>query len=195
MTCIKNADHITDPLHMLPLHKLLVVCLVSKEEAPWLEFVQRCQPFLARVIAKTLHMRGTAGKAEIVDDLVQETFLKLCARNFKALRRFQCEQETKLYAFLKKVASNIVHDYLRGIACPKHGGGREMIPLEFILHEFVGFRNASKHLQRQVLVKEIFRHLDTRCSDSAREYEVFELYYRQGLTAKEISHLRHVGLT
>ena len=191
-----NSIQSTNPFHLLPLHKLLTICLESNEEMSWGEFIQRCQPFIARVVAKALRMHGTVAKVEIVDDLVQETFLKLCASNFKALRRFQCEQETKLYAFLKKVAANVVCDHLRGISCSKHGGGREIVPLDFILNDVAGPNSSGTH-QRQVLIKEVFRYLAGRLaqSESVREYEVFELYYQQGFTAKEISELSHLRLT
>lgn len=191
-----NSIRATNPLRLLPLHKLLTVCLEKQEEAHWAEFIHRVQPFIARIIARALHLHGKTAKAEIVDDLVQETFLKLCGRNFKALRRFQCEQEPKLYAFLKKVAVNVACDYLRGISCSKHGGGREMVPLEFVLNDLIGPNSSGTH-QRQVLVKAIFRYLAARLAEpkSAREYEVFELYYQQGFTAQEISELSHLRLT
>ena len=69
-------------------------------------------------------MRWTEVSPGLVDDLVQNTFLKLCADNFKALREFEFRHEHALTGFLKVVASNVVRDHLRSSLSQKHGNGK-----------------------------------------------------------------------
>src|SRR5262245_14813683 len=94
----------------LPLEQLLGVCLETGEETLWTEFVRRSQPLIAGVVAKTIR-RWVKPSRTIVDDLVQETYLKLCLNNFKALRRFIPQHENALYGFLRVVTSNAVQDH------------------------------------------------------------------------------------
>jgi hypothetical protein len=45
-----------------------------------------------------------------IEDLIQEIYLKLCEKNCRVLREFQCERSDAIFAFLKIVASNYVRD-------------------------------------------------------------------------------------
>ena len=94
------------------LHFLLSLCLRSRDEALWTEFIRRTQPVIAGVIVKAIR-HWTNPYPAVVDDLVQETYLKLCANDFKCLREFVCNHENALYGFLKVVASHVVHDHFR----------------------------------------------------------------------------------
>src|SRR5438067_13014011 len=82
---------VSNQLQLLALNDVLDLALQCDEETIWTEFVHRCQPFIARVITKTLRRCMGAANASLVDDLIQETYLKLFARNSRALREFQCE--------------------------------------------------------------------------------------------------------
>src|SRR5207253_5541782 len=73
----------------LSLHHLLSLSLRSRDELLWTEFIQRSQPVIAGVVIKTLR-RWARPTPSLVDDLVQETYLKLFANNARALRRFVC---------------------------------------------------------------------------------------------------------
>src|SRR5690349_21281985 len=95
-----------------PMHVLLQICLLSNDAGLWTEFIRRSQPMIAGVIVKAMR-RWRKPCPFVVDDLVQETYLKLCANDFKCLREFVCEHESALYGFLKVVASHVVHDHFR----------------------------------------------------------------------------------
>ncbi|HET7871300.1 MAG TPA: sigma factor, partial [Terriglobales bacterium] len=98
--------------------EVLQLCLESKDEAPWLEFLCRFQPLIARVVVRCVRRRTTP-QSSLVDDLVQETFLKLCANDCRALRNFDCDHEQALFGFVKKVAHNVVEDYFRTLYSQK----------------------------------------------------------------------------
>jgi RNA polymerase sigma-70 factor, ECF subfamily len=207
-------------LHGLGTYRLLQTCLRSRDELLWTEFIRRSQPVIAGVVIKTA-LRWARSTPCLVDDLVQETYLKLFANNARALRRFVCHHENALYGFLKVVASNTVQDHFRCSYSQKRGSGREEESIDGAGIERTdgrGFREGrigralsttdglhqggehhSPHhgLERRILLREIDAYLKARSSKEsfARDYTIFWLYYREGLTAKAISRIPSVGLT
>jgi len=175
--------------------ELLQLCLESKDEAPWLEFVDRFQPQIARVIVKCVRRR-TAPQPSLIDDLVQETFLKLCANNCKPLREFTSEHENALFGFVSKVAQNVVEDYFRTSWSQKRGSGRQEEGLESAA-VVVAHGGSSSQAYSNILIHQIAECL-AECAheeNSARDSAIFWLYYRHGLTAKAISRMPAIGLT
>jgi RNA polymerase sigma-70 factor (ECF subfamily) len=122
------------------------------------------------------------------DDLVQDTLLKLCANNFRALHSFDCQHENALFGFLKVVASNVVQDHFRSSHSQKRGSGREEEELDPACDGHV-----DVSAERNILIGEIHRCLESEASE--RDCMIFWLYYQQGLTAKAISELPAIGLT
>jgi RNA polymerase sigma-70 factor (ECF subfamily) len=191
------------------LHSLLSLCLSSRDELLWTEFIRRSQPVIAGVVVKTLR-RWTQPTPSLIDDLVQETYLKLFASNARALRRFVCHHENALYGFLKVVASNTVQDHFRCSYSQKRGSGHEdesidqagMDPADTTP---LGDRRAARaisadsmhNLERRILISEIDAYLKSRASEPCflRDYAVFWLYYREGLTAKAIADMPSIGLS
>jgi RNA polymerase sigma-70 factor (ECF subfamily) len=180
----------------LPLSHLLQLCLHSGDESLWTEFIHRTQPMIAGVIVKAMrHWRNTC--PAIVDDLVQDTYLKLCANDFKYLREFVCEHENALYGFLKVVASHVVHDYFRSSYSQKRGNGKEEEELEEVSRRSPDASASAERIEREVLFQEISECFKTHAAgpNFPRDYAIFWLYYVQGYTAKAISRLPNIGLT
>jgi RNA polymerase sigma-70 factor (ECF subfamily) len=131
----------------------------------------------------------------IVDDLIQETYLKLCLNDFKALRRSEFSHEAGLFGFLKVVASNTAQDYFRRIFSPKRGGKAGEVAFDESAASFVSGQSVMR-IDRAILIQEIDNYLlsvvnaRSRCRDRL----IFWAYYREGLTAKLISQLPGVGL-
>jgi RNA polymerase sigma-70 factor, ECF subfamily len=61
----------------LSLKELVSYCLDSQDEAAWTEFVRRFQPLIAGIAVKCV-LRRPSRKPAPIDDLVQDTFVKLC---------------------------------------------------------------------------------------------------------------------
>ena len=112
-----------DPLK-LSAQELVQLCLEAKDEASWMEFVRRFKPLISGVVVKLMSRRGKINTA-LLDDLVQDTYLKICAHNFKALREFDFRHENALFGFLKVITANVVEDYYRNINSQKRGQGRQ----------------------------------------------------------------------
>jgi RNA polymerase sigma-70 factor (ECF subfamily) len=179
----------------LSVKELVSYCLDSQDQDAWTEFVRRTQPLIAGVINRCVLRRGSRKPAPI-DDLIQDTYLKLCTNNFKALRNFDFQHDNALFGFLKVVAANVVEDYFRKKMSLKDGCGQEEEDIEEVRIP-VSFRpNSLRPAELAILMGQIDHCLAKLASEPnfARDHAIFWLYYRQGLTAKAISQLPDIKL-
>lgn len=183
-------------LHELSSVELLQRCLAGRDESAWFEFVRRFQPLIAAVVMKTLR-RCVHARPGLVDDLIQETYLKLCANDFKALRNFNCRHEHALEGFLKVVASNVTQDYLRSFLSTKRGCGKGEDDLEQVVLWKEAAVQSAEQIEREITLQQVQQCLEREVSEPhrSRDCRIFWLYYRHGLTAKAISRRADIGLT
>jgi len=166
--------------------ELVELCLRDSNEDAWREFIRRFQPLMAGVVSKTLR-RWTMPNRSLVDDLVQSGLRKLLEGNCRAIRKFKWQHENSFRGFLKVVASNIVQDHIR-----KHPPSRVTEPLEEVGPDVVKIEAASHSVEMEALVEKLVACLQKLLSaeeNLRRDLGMFLLYYRYGLTAKEISGL------
>jgi RNA polymerase sigma-70 factor (ECF subfamily) len=178
----------------LSLHELLRLCLQSKQEVLWAEFVRRSHPVIAGVIVKTIR-RWTRPDPGLVDDIVQETYLRLCLHDFRALRQFISRHENSIFGFLKVVASNAVQDHFRAVFSQKRGHRMTFVPLQCVpLTELTA---APPDMERSDRLLAVDDCLEAHAAgpNFSRDRMIFWLHYREGLTAKEISGLPIIGLS
>lgn len=177
--------------------ELLRACLSQGNQSLWDEFVRRFQPMIAGVIIKTLRRWGPP-ETTLVDDLVQETYLKLFANNSKALREIQGDHELAIFGFIKVVASNVVQDYYRKSLSQKRGSGKGEEDLELAHVTAVSDHSFAERVERNAKLRQIDECLKA-CAPSQpnfdRDYAIFWLFHLQGLTAKEISELPSIELS
>jgi RNA polymerase sigma-70 factor, ECF subfamily len=180
----------------LSAQELVQLCLDRNEKAAWEEFVRRYQPTIARVVTRTVR-HWTMPSHALVDDLVQETYMKLFANDSRALREFDFQHENAIFGFLKTVASNAVMDYFRNQYSKKRGSGLEDASLDDATVVVRVTHGGSRQLDREIMVHEIDSCLKSQTSEPnfVRDYSIFWLYYQHGLTAKAISTLPSVRLT
>jgi RNA polymerase sigma-70 factor, ECF subfamily len=173
----------------IPIRELLNFCLSSEDEGLWHKFVRRTQPMIAGVIINTLR-RWCEPNPSLVDDLVQETFLRLFANDRKALRGIRNEFENTIFGYLKVTASNATYDHFRR---------PENKAQEIELSEAIAppVPDGFDRIEFMRLKDQIQERLESLVSSKTclRDQAIFWLYYEQGYTAKEISLLPHVGLT
>jgi len=172
-------------LKQLSIRELLQLCLDSEGEDAWTEFLSRIQGPIAAVVSRTL---GKMTQRSTVDDLIQNTWIKLFDNDRAALRRIRNEHENSIYAYVRSAAFHIAQDYIRGL--------RPTVSLE----ELVAFEptnpkwtNIFKDLRRD----EVDRCLKALSSEPnfERDCAIFWLYYEQGYSAREISELPSVNLS
>jgi RNA polymerase sigma-70 factor, ECF subfamily len=180
----------------LSVKELVSFCLNSQDEAAWNEFVRRFQPLIAGVVTKCVFRRKHP-KPDLIDDLIQDTFLKLCSNNFKALRNFSFKDDHGFFGFLKVIVKNLVEDYFRSQNSQKHGSGQEEEDIEEARMPMPSGSHSSHPVENAVLMAQIDRCLAklTPEPNFTRDYSIFWLYYRQGLTAKAISKLPGITLS
>ena len=148
--------------------------------------MRRFQPLIAAVVSRGIR-RWTMPNRTLVDDLVQSTLRKLCEGNCRAISTFRWLHENSFRGFLKVVASNVVQDHFR-----KYPPTRVEEDIEEVGPEAAHVASFSSSVEHNTLVDKLTRCLEKLLmaeADASKHVAMFLLYYRHGLTAKEISRL------
>jgi RNA polymerase sigma-70 factor (ECF subfamily) len=173
----------------IPIRELLQLCLSTNAEGHWREFFRRIQPLIASVIINTVR-RWKNPAPSLVDDLIQDTYIKLFANDKKALRSIKNEHENTIFGYLKVIASNVAKDHFR-----KPENKADEIELsDAVVPPGPQDRERLEFLHKKEQVQEI---LETLSSSEIyqRDIAIFWFFYEQGYTAKEISFMPHLELT
>jgi RNA polymerase sigma-70 factor (ECF subfamily) len=173
----------------IPIRELLQLCLSTDAEEHWREFVRRTQPLIAGVIINTVR-RWKQPDPSLVDDLIQETYVKLFTNNKKALRSIKNEYENTMFGFLKVVASNVVRDHFRQPV----NKADEIELSDIVLPSCPDEHERLEFLNKKEQIKGILATLASS-ETYQRDVAIFWFFYEQGYTAKEISLLPSVALT
>jgi RNA polymerase sigma-70 factor (ECF subfamily) len=171
------------------IRELLQLCLSTDAEEHWREFVRRTQPLIASVIINTVR-RWKQPAPSLVDDLIQDTYIKLFANDKKALRSIKNEHENTIFGYLKVIASNVAKDHFR-----KPENKADEIELsDAVVPPRPQDRERREFLDKKSQVQEI---LETLSSSETydRDVAIFWFFYEQGYSAKEISFMPHLKLT
>jgi len=185
------------PFAQLSPEALIEGC-VNGDAAAWEEFMRRYHRLIAGVVFRTTQKWGKSTPTTM-DDLIQETYLKLCADEYRLLRAYKPKHPDAIYGYLKVITTSVVHDRFKALHSEKRGGDQIVEDLT-TLENRSGASEAfgSQHaMEREILLREINAHLNASLSgDTAdRDRIIFWLYYRQGLTTKAIASLPAIGLT
>jgi RNA polymerase sigma-70 factor (ECF subfamily) len=162
----------------------------------WVEFWRRFQPVIARTIRRRIARYTRWVDPDRVDELVQETFLKILKDNCKALRHFEFRYENALPSLLKVMAANVVEDKIRSEIAEKKGSGQTPENIDDLLQPPSDRSRAVDSIFNSFRMNEIENCLQRRKAEANfnRDYKMFWLYYRDGFTALEISQLPDIGL-
>ena len=174
--------------------ELIAACIDRGDAAAWEEFVHRFRPVIAATVLRTARRFGTANP-ELLDDLVQETYLKICANRCRVLREFTPQSPESIFGLLKTVACSVVHDHFRGDLAAKRGGGREDTALDSYAESVLPAREGLPEMERQILLGEIDACLAGAAATTERDRQIFWLYYRHGMTSRAIGAISCIGLT
>jgi RNA polymerase sigma-70 factor, ECF subfamily len=180
-----------------PVNELAKACAHSTEAAEWGEFLRRCVPMATTVAARVTRLWLGTATPSIVDDIVQEVFLKLCEQERRILRDFAPRGEDSFLGLLRVVSASVANDYFRRQHSEKRGGKVVTLGLDdspFPVSDPA--RPEDAQMQRLVLFNELDRLLVSVTGPTAeRDRTLFWLYYLQGLTADEIAALPSSDLT
>jgi RNA polymerase sigma-70 factor (ECF subfamily) len=179
------------------VNDLAKLCAHSAEVPEWEELVRRCSPLSTVVARRISRLWVSDPRPAIIDDIVQEVFLKLCEHDRRILRSFEPRGEDSFFGLLRLVTASVTNDYYRRQYSTKRGGKVITMPLldgdsAQALHTAV----QPSPLQHSALLQQLDRKLLSAPKIiGARDRALFWLYYRQGFTAEEISRLPAAGLT
>ena len=166
--------------------EILNACLSTGDEASWQAFVARFQPLIASNVSRVVRRYGNPSPA-LVDDLIQETYLRLCRDNCHALRKFQGECDESIFGYLKVIATSVALDHFRARATHKR---REEVENDGSHREPATSADA---IERSALLHQMEDCLAS--TESERDRAIFWLYYRQGYTTRDIASMPDLGLS
>ena len=179
-----------------PSEDLVRACAGSRDEAAWEEFIRRFHPVIAGVVLRTARHWGEPPR-QLLDDLIQETYLKLCDDHSRLLRSFHSRHHDAIYGFLKVVAANAVHDHFKRDLADKRGAGQTDSISEMDWPDAKATAPATLGpVERRVFLQEIDQAL-TRLyagKNQERNRQIFWLHYQQGLSASAIASVPAIGL-
>lgn len=182
----------------LPVNELVRLCFQSGDESAWAEFVRRFHPVIARTAIRVGHQWGQTSP-QVVDDLVQETYLKICSHRNEFLQDFTPTHENAFYGYLKVFTTNLVHDHFKRLRARKRADPASSSSWDGDLssetHQSRDFDAQSA--ERSVLIGQIAASLKTIAvgTTAKRDFRIFWLYYRVGLSASAIAELPTIGLS
>lgn len=175
--------------------ELARACAEHGDAAAWQEFIHRFQRVIATV-AHRVARRWSENAPGVVDDLVQETYIKLYSDRVRILGEFQALHPDAIYGYLKVLAANVAIDHFKRLHAGKRGGDA-VGPFEFAERTASATAGDAASVERAVLIREVDSCLRTEATGETRERDcaIFSLYYRHGLTAKEIAALPSIALS
>lgn len=156
----------------------------------WQEFIRRFNRLIASVVIRCCHEWGDA-RPEVIEDLIQQTYLKLCANGYSVLRRYQPRHENSFLGYLKVVTANVAYDHFR----KDHPVDEKTDELK----ETVGPApvNRGTSTEDEIFFNQVDKLLRLRGNGPQDEKEraIFWLYYRHGMTSKAIASIPAMNLT
>lgn len=181
----------------VPNRDLIERCIRSEAPELWEEFVARTRRLVSAVVFRVARRWGES-RSEVLEDLVQETYLHLYANDRRVLREFRPQSDDAVFAFIKVVAGNVTHDHFRAMNAVKRGAERiTNSDEEFSVRSAESLPTHSGNAEQQVLLGEIESCLEqVLCEpDAQKSKTIFWLYYRQGWSASAIAEIPAFGLS
>jgi RNA polymerase sigma-70 factor (ECF subfamily) len=180
----------------LSLKDVVCLCAGACDEAAWEEFVTRVQKPIGLTIMRTASLWGQPSRS-LVDDLLQATYLKLWEGGNRFLRDFAVQRPEGILGYLKKIAANTTHDYFKHDRCQSAGGDEPHVSTSDVDPEAgQDVHGSPNKIDFEVFSSQIDEHLK-RClsgPEQERDRMIFWLYFRQGMSTKEIASLPTIGL-
>ncbi len=167
------------------------MCADQGGDDAWEEFVFRVGKSISLAILRTASLWGDSSRS-LIEDLVQVTYLKLWEDSCRLLRDFAIQHPESILAYLKKTAANVAHDYFRHRHSQSSGGREPHVSTSDIDPEAGKETHGSQeYIAFRVFLDEIDEHLKLHLTgpDGERDRMIFWLYFRQGMSSREIASL------
>jgi len=106
----------------LSVNELAKACAHSSNASEWSDFLRRCTPLASVVALRVARLWTNSATPAIVEDIVQELFLKLCEQERRILRDFEPRGDDSFFGLLRIVTASVANDYFRRQRSAKRGG-------------------------------------------------------------------------
>lgn len=202
----------TEPSARLDPVELFFLCAADRgNAAAWTDFLRRYAGKIKHFIRGTLwrtvgaspdpdNSTGPDGIQE--SDLLQDTIMRLVENDCAAMKRFSGTAEDELLAYLAVITRSVVMDALRRhrvFARLAHSGETQRRGTPEVRPRANEAEEGSK-LEREILGREL-TSLTQRAMKSlsgsalSRDQLVFDLYFSDGLSLKQIAECKGINLT
>jgi len=177
--------------------ELIRACSKTNDGEAWEEFASRFERPINLSIKRTACQWGK-DPLQFVDDLRQETYLKLCADKCLRLLEFaEQHSDDAVLAYIKMIAINVAHDHFKSLHSQKRGAG----DTDQWLEDFDPAAQSGSHggpdaMEREVLLKQVdgLLRICAAGPNQERDCLIFWFYYLQGVSAKAIAALAIIKL-
>jgi RNA polymerase sigma-70 factor (ECF subfamily) len=179
------------------LKDIVCLCAEGRDNEAWEEFVFRVGRPISLTVLRTASLWAKATRS-LVEDLVQVTYLKLWEDGCRLLRDFAIQHPEAILGYLKKTAANTTHDHFKHHHTQSSGGNQPHVSTFDVDPEAGDEADGSQEkIAFAVMLSEIDDRLRRTLAgpDGERDRMIFWLYFRQGMSAKEIASLPTIGLS
>lgn len=184
-------------LDVLSNSALIQRCCGSDDAEVWEEFIRRTRRLVAGVVYRVAS-RWNETRPEILEELIQDTYLHLFSNDRQGLKKFQPQSEEAFFGYIKVIAANLTHDYLRAQNADKRGASltdsADAANEDGICTVQIAVKS---RVEEEVLVSEIESWLNKLVTgkDADKQKAIFWLFYRYQMTAASIAQIEALGLT
>ena len=181
----------------LSLQDVICLCAGPRDDEAWEEFVARVRRPISLTVMRTAWLWGEPSQS-LVEDLTQVTYLKLWEDGCRLLRDFAVQHPEAILGYIKKTAANATHDYFKHGYSQSSGGKKPHVSTSDVdLEAGKEVDGSQERIAFGVFLNEIDDHLKRSLTgpDQERDRMIFWLYFRQGMSTKEIASLPAIGLS
>ncbi len=172
----------------LSCDELLRACADPENTEAWQELVRRFNTLITVTVWRVASRYGFS-RSSIIEDLVQDTYTKICAKNFRLMRTFKSDHANACYGMIKTIARNVAIDHFRD-PYPDDPCRPDVEPPDGERSQCNLRPIDMNELDRQIVLEQIDKIdkiLKKYCSQ--RDQDIFWLYNLQGFSAREIAEL------
>jgi RNA polymerase sigma-70 factor, ECF subfamily len=181
----------------LPLQDVICLCAGARDDEAWEEFVFRVGKPISLTVMRTASFWGRPSRS-LVEDLTQVTYLKLWQDGRFLLRDFAIQHPEAILGYIKKTAANATHDYFKHGHSQSSGGNNPHVSTSDVdLEAGKEAHGSQEKIAFGVFLNEIDDYLKRSLTppDQERDRMIFWLYFRQGMSTKEIASMPAIGLS
>lgn len=169
----------------MPLRELIILCLQADQKV-WGEFLRRTQPKIALAARKRACWYVRNPTPDLIDDLVSDTYVKVCEKDYRVLRTLAGFEEYAVFGYLRQMAANLVTDHFR-----KNPPVTDEIPEE----DPPVAPNDEERIAANIYWDQSISFLRVKIAHEEtceRDLRIFAYYIIDGYTAKEIGQIFHM---